>query len=286
MRAQILDGKTLAHNIRQRLKSKMALLCERGEAPPHLVVVLVGQNVPSQIYVSNKMKACEEVGVLSTLLSYNENISEAELLEQIKTLSQDPAVDGILVQLPLPFHINSERILLAIHPLKDVDGFHPENIGLLAVNTSRLTPATPRGIVELLEHHLRKLEGLHAVIVGASNIVGRPTALSLLNRRCTVSICHSKTQDLKAMTQQADLLISATGRQGLITANHVKPGAVVVDVGIHRLENGKVVGDVLFEEVAERAAWITPVPGGVGPMTIAGLLENTFAARELQRGQT
>ncbi len=283
MTAHILDGKALAQSIRLRLKLKVERLREKGEAPPHLVVVLVGQNVPSQIYVGHKIKACEEVGVLSTLLSYNENISEAELLGQIKTLSEDPAVDGILVQLPLPFHINNKLILLAIDPLKDVDGFHPENIGLLAVNTPRLTPATPRGIMELLEHYVRKLEGLHAVIVGASNIVGRPTALSLLNRRCTVSICHSKTQNLMAMTKQADVLISATGNHGLITKDHVKPGAIVVDVGIHRLESGKVVGDVLFDEVAEHVAWITPVPGGVGPMTIAGLLENTFAARELCR---
>ncbi len=281
MSAQILDGKQLAGAIRQNLKQKLAHQLEGAQRAPALAVILVGRHAASEIYVSHKIKACAEVGIAGECLRFANSITEAELLSQIHKLNQDPRIDGILVQLPLPAHIDNEKILLALDPLKDVDGFHPENIGLLAVRAPRLSPATPRGIMQLLEHFIGDIKGMHAVIVGASNIVGRPTALELLNRRCTVTICHSQTRDLIKLTQQADLLIAAAGVHGLITAAHIQPKAIVVDVGIHRLESGKVVGDVLFDEVAAKASWITPVPGGVGPMTIVGLLQNTLEAYQL-----
>ncbi len=280
MSARILDGKQLAASMRLALKQKLAAR-PQGRRAPGLAVVLVGDHAASQIYVNHKIKACTEVGIQGQCLHFPESITENELLITLMQLNQDPSIDGILVQLPLPPHIDNEKILLAIHPLKDVDGFHPENIGLLAVRAPRLSPATPRGIMQLLEHFVGEIKGLHAVVVGASNIVGRPMALELLNRRCTVTICHSQTRDLKSFTEQADLLVAAAGVHGLITASHVKEDAIVVDVGIHRLPNGQVVGDVLFDEVAAKTSWITPVPGGVGPMTIVGLLENTIEAYQL-----
>jgi methylenetetrahydrofolate dehydrogenase (NADP+)/methenyltetrahydrofolate cyclohydrolase len=283
MSAQILDGKHLAATIRQNLKQKIS--DQNHTRPPALAVILVGEHAASEIYVSHKLKACGEVGILGHCLRFPETITEAELLTTLHRLNQDPAVDGILVQLPLPPHIDNAKILLALDPLKDVDGFHPENIGLLAVRAPRLSPATPRGIMQLLEHYVGEVKGMHAVIVGASNIVGRPTALELLNRQVTVTICHSQTRDLMNLTQQADLLVAAAGVHGLITAEHIKQNAIVVDVGIHRLHSGQVVGDVLFDEVASKASWITPVPGGVGPMTIVGLLENTLEAYQLNLGK-
>ncbi|MCX7122787.1 MAG: bifunctional methylenetetrahydrofolate dehydrogenase/methenyltetrahydrofolate cyclohydrolase FolD [Gammaproteobacteria bacterium] len=285
MTAQILDGKKLAAQIREGLRQKLAAQRSDVLRAPALTVILVGDHPASQIYVSHKIKACEEVGIHSEYLHFPASMSEAELLGTIMSLNQNHHIDGILVQLPLPAHIHNEKILLALDPLKDVDGFHPENIGLLAVRASRLSPATPRGIMQLLEHSVGDLKGMHAVIVGASNIVGRPTALELLNRRVTVTICHSQTRDLINLTRQADLLISATGMHGLITAEHIKPAAIVVDVGIHRLASGQLVGDVLFDDVAEKASWITPVPGGVGPMTIVGLLQNTIEAYQLNLGK-
>ncbi len=285
MPGQILDGKHLATVIRQRLKQQLADQIQAHQRAPALAVILVGAHAASEIYVSHKIKACGEVGIVGHCLRFPETIQEAELLATIQTLNHDPSVDGILVQLPLPAHINNEKILLALDPLKDVDGFHPENIGLLAVRAPRLSPATPRGIMQLLEHYIGEIKGLHAVIVGASNIVGRPTALELLNRQVTVTVCHSQTRNLIGLTQQADLLIAAAGVHGLITAAHVRQDAIVVDVGIHRLESGKVVGDVCFDEIAAKASWITPVPGGVGPMTIVGLLQNTIEAYQLNLGK-
>ena len=285
MTAQILDGKQFAARIREGLKQKLAEQRDSHQRAPALTVILVGDNPASQIYVNHKIKACAEVGIRSEYLHFPATTSEAELLGTIVTLNQNRNIDGILVQLPLPSHIHNEKILLALDPLKDVDGFHPENIGLLAVRAPRLSPATPRGIMQLLEHYVGELKGMHAVMVGASNIVGRPTALELLNRRVTVTICHSQTHNLINHTQQADLLIAAAGVHGLITAKHIKPNAIVVDVGIHRLESGQLVGDVLFDEVAQKASWITPVPGGVGPMTIAGLLQNTLEAYQLNLGK-
>ncbi len=285
MSAQILDGKKLAATIRQSLKQKLAEQLQYAKRPPALVVILVGGHAASEIYVSHKIKACTEVGIASQCLRFPDTVAEADLLATLYTLNQDSSIDGILVQLPLPAHIDNEKILLALDPLKDVDGFHPENIGLLAVRAPRLSPATPRGIMQLLEHFVGDVKGLHAVIVGASNIVGRPTALELLNRRCTVTICHSQTRDLMSLTRQADVLIAAAGVHGLITAAHIQQNAIVVDVGIHRLESGQVVGDVLFDAVAAKASWITPVPGGVGPMTIVGLLQNTIEAYQLNLGK-
>ncbi len=278
MPAQILDGKGLATELRQGLRQRVAALRQQGARAPALVVILVGEGAASRIYVNHKIKACEEVGITATLLHFEADVSEAALLQLIQKCNADPEIDGLLVQLPLPPHIANEKILLAIDPAKDVDGFHPENIGLLAVKAPRLSPATPRGIMQLLNHFVGSVEGLHAVVVGASNIVGRPMALELLNQRCTITVCHSKTHSLAHFTTQADILVAAAGVHGLITAAHVKTGAIVVDVGIHRLPTGQVVGDVLFDEVATKAAWITPVPGGVGPMTIVGLLQNTFEA--------
>ena len=285
MSAQILDGKQFAAHIRQGLKQKLAEQRDSHQRPPALTVILVGDNPASQVYVSHKIKACAEVGIRSECLRFPATMSEAELLGTIVNLNHDRNIDGILVQLPLPAHIDNEKILLALDPLKDVDGFHPENIGLLAVRAPRLSPATPRGIMQLLEHYVGELKGMHAVMVGASNIVGRPTALELLNRRVTVTICHSQTRDLISLTKQADLVIAAAGVHGLITAEHIKADAIVVDVGIHRLESGQLVGDVLFDEVMQKASWITPVPGGVGPMTIAGLLQNTLEAYQLNLGK-
>lgn len=276
--AQILDGKMLASSKRLDLKNKVDFHVQQGNRAPSIAVILIGQDPASTIYVSHKIKACAEVGIQSLLFQFDFSISERAILNKIQALNADTGVDGILVQLPLPPHINKEVILLAIDPLKDVDGFHPENIGLLAVGAPRLSPATPRGIMQILDFYRLSVSGLHAVIVGASNIVGRPMALELLNRDATVTICHSKTQNLESLTQQADLLIAAAGVQGLIRAAHVKLGAVVIDVGMHRSSLGQVHGDVQFDEVCQRASWISPVPGGVGPMTIIGLLENTLEA--------
>jgi methylenetetrahydrofolate dehydrogenase (NADP+)/methenyltetrahydrofolate cyclohydrolase len=276
MTAKLLDGKKVAAQIREQVAEKTAELKRQGVVPG-LSVVLVGEDPASKVYVGQKEKACREAGFKSDLLELAETTTQEELLSVIGRLNGDPSVHGILVQLPLPARIDPEAVIAAIDPAKDVDGFHPVNVGHLVSGVPGMVPCTPLGIVRMLESYGIPLAGKHAVIVGRSSIVGKPMAHLLLARDCTVTVCHSRTPDLGFFTRQADILVAAVGRPKLITADMVKPGAVVVDVGINRLETG-LVGDVDFEAVREVAAWITPVPGGVGPLTIAMLLENTLSA--------
>ncbi|EKA8518706.1 bifunctional methylenetetrahydrofolate dehydrogenase/methenyltetrahydrofolate cyclohydrolase FolD [Campylobacter coli] len=271
----LLDGKTLSAKIKQELKEKNKMLKENG-VETCLAVILVGNDPASQTYVNSKAKACEECDIKSLVYRLDENTTQNELLALINTLNHDDSVHGILVQLPLPKHISKDLILESIISSKDVDGFHPINVGYLNLGLeSGFLPCTPLGVMKLLKAYDINLEGLDSVVIGASNIVGRPMATMLLNASCTVSICHIKTKDLSAYTQKADLIIVAAGCVNLLRADMVKEGAIIIDVGINRLENGKIVGDVDFEEVSKKASFITPVPGGVGPMTIVMLLENT-----------
>lgn len=276
---KIIDGKACAEHCRNALKERVEKLKAR-KITPGLAVVLVGNNPASEVYVKNKIIACEKLGVFSQKIALKEETSEAELLAHIKKLNADPKIHGILVQLPLPRQINEEAILKAIAPEKDVDGFHAQNLGKLVQNTAGLVACTPKGIIRLLDEEKIEIEGKNAVVIGRSTIVGKPLALLLINRGATVTVCHSKTQNLSAHTKNADILIVAIGCAEFVTAEMVKDGAVVIDVGINRLENGKLAGDVDFDSVKEKASAITPVPGGVGPMTIAMLLENTIAAAE------
>ncbi len=276
MTARLLDGKKVAQGIREDVAKKTEELKSVG-LKPGLTVVLVGDDPASKVYVGQKEKACREVGFKSDLLELSGATTQEELLEVIGRLNGDPSVHGILVQLPLPRRIDPDAVLEAIDPAKDVDGFHPVNVGHLVAGIPCMVPCTPLGVVRMLESYGIDLAGKHAVIVGRSAIVGKPMAHLLLAKDCTVTICHSRTPDLASFTRQADLLVAAVGRPRLITADMVKPGAVVVDVGINRLETG-LVGDVDFEAVREVAGWVTPVPGGVGPLTIAMLLENTLTA--------
>lgn len=278
MPAKILDGNALARKIREEIKAKTEERSKQDLPPPGLAVVLVGDDPASGVYVGKKQQACEQVGFYSTVIREPADISEARLLSLIDELNQSPDIHGILVQLPLPAHINSSAIIEAITPEKDVDGFHPYNIGRLAQRSATLRPCTPKGVMRLLEHHGISLKGMDVCMVGSSNIVGRPMALELLDADCSVAICHRHTKDLKHYVSNADLVVVAVGKPNLIPGDWIKPGAVVVDVGINRLESGKLVGDVCFESAAERASWITPVPGGVGPMTVSCLLENTLEA--------
>jgi|SRR5690606_26178487 len=279
MTARLIDGKALATRIRARLRETVAGL----PRPPGLAVVLVGDDPASQVYVGHKRRDCEEIGFRSLAYDLPAATTQDELLTRIDALNADPAVDGILVQLPLPAHIDSRLVIERIHPDKDVDGFHPYNIGRLAQRNPALRPCTPYGIIKLLESIGEPFKGRHAVVVGASNIVGRPMALELLLAGATTTSCHRFTGDLQPYVSQADILIVAVGKPGLIAGDWIKPGATVVDVGMNRLGNGQLTGDVEFGKAAERAAWITPVPGGVGPMTRAMLLENTLQAAR-QRG--
>ena len=274
MTANLLDGKKIAGEIREDVARRTEELKRRGVVPG-LSVILVGEDPASKVYVGQKEKACRETGFKSDLLRLPETTTQAELLSLIGRLNGDPSVHGILVQLPLPAGIDPEAVIAAIDPAKDVDGFHPVNIGHLVSGVGGMVPCTPLGIVRMLESYRIPLAGKHAVVVGRSSIVGKPLAHLLLARDCTVTICHSRTPDLGYFTRQADILVAAVGRPRLIKADMVKPGAVVVDVGINRLETG-LVGDVDFDAVREVAGWITPVPGGVGPLTIAMLLENTL----------
>ena len=281
MSAQILDGKAIAAEIRGALKRQVDTIIDAGGRPPGLAVVLVGDNPASEIYVRNKRKACAEVGFHSELHELSAETPQEKLLDLIDTLNADERIDGILVQLPLPDHIDEEAVIERILPTKDVDGFHPYNVGRLVLRMPLLRPCTPKGIMSMLERTGRKIEGLDAVIVGQSNIVGRPMALELLAARCTITVCHTRTKDLADKVRRADLVVAAAGRPRLVVGDWIKQGALVIDVGMNRLADGKLVGDVDFEGARERAAWITPVPGGVGPMTIASLLENTLQAAEL-----
>ncbi len=279
---KILDGKALSAQIKIELAQKVADLKASG-VEPALAVILVGDDAASHTYVNNKAKACEQCEIKSFVYKLAENTTQSELLALINTLNFDDSVDGILVQLPLPKHIDKAVILEAISVYKDVDGFHPFNVGLLNTGfEGALLPCTPLGVVKLLKAYDINVEGLNAVIIGASNIVGRPMATMLLNLGATVSICHIKTKDLSLYTRQADLIVVAAGCVGLLRADMVKDGVIVVDVGINRLENGKLVGDVDFESVSKKASFISPVPGGVGPMTIAMLLENTLKAAQIR----
>lgn len=279
MPAQVIDGKTIAQQVRAEWKIRADTLKARGTTPG-LAVIIVGEDPASRVYVSNKVKACAELGLHSEHIALPADITEAELLARISSLNANPKTHGILVQLPLPRHIDSTKVLEAICPDKDVDGFHPMNVGALVTGSPRFLPCTPYGAMVLLDKSGITIEGKHAVIVGRSNIVGKPMALQLLQNNATVTICTSKTRDLAHHTRDADILVVATGKPRMITGNMIKPGAAVIDVGINRLPDGKLAGDVDFESACKVAGWITPVPGGVGPMTITMLVANTVQAAE------
>lgn len=283
MSAQLIDGNALAKHIRSEAAQRAARLTERGHQPG-LAVVLVGDDPASQVYVRNKVKACEDNGFHSSLDRYPADLSEADLLARIDALNRDPKIHGILVQLPLPKHIDSHKVLEAIAPEKDVDGFHVANAGALMTGAPLFRPCTPYGCMKMLESIHYPLRGARAVVVGASNIVGKPMAMLLLQAGATVTICNSKTLDIGAHTREADVIVAAVGKRNLITAGMVKPGAVVIDVGMNRDDAGKLCGDVDFAGVREVAGYITPVPGGVGPMTITMLLVNTLEAAERAAG--
>jgi len=278
--ARVIDGRAAAALLRAEFVPRIELLRQRTNITPGLAVVLVGNNPASAIYVSNKVRACEEIGIRSLRFDLPESTDTDSLVRTIESLNADPAVHGILVQLPLPPHIDMRRVLETISVRKDVDGFHLYNVGGLVVGNTIFSPCTPYGVVKLLEYERIKVEGQNVVVVGASNIVGKPMALMLMQRDATVCICHAKTRDLAQFTILADILIVAAGKPRLILPQMVKTGAVVIDVGINRLPDGSITGDVDFEGVAAKASFITPVPGGVGPMTITMLLENTIAAAE------
>jgi methylenetetrahydrofolate dehydrogenase (NADP+) / methenyltetrahydrofolate cyclohydrolase len=281
MAAQILDGKSLAAQVRAAVKARVAALSQRG-MKPGLAVILAGDDPASRVYVRHKTLACEETGVHSRVIKLDSSVGQERVLDEVHALNADPAVHGILVQLPLPRQVDSARVLAAVSPGKDVDGFHAVNLGALVAGAPRFVPCTPAGVMRLLQHAQVSIQGKHAVVLGRSNIVGKPLALLLLQKDATVTICHSKSQDLEKITREADILMAAVGRAKLVTAAMVKPGACVVDVGVNRGADGKLVGDVDFDAVKNVAGSITPVPGGVGPMTIAMLLENCLRAAENQ----
>lgn len=281
MTANIIDGKAIAQSLLLTLKQQVEQQVEGGMRAPCLAVVLVGADPASAIYVNNKRKACEKVGIKSIAHDLPSETTEADLFDLVTKLNEDPGVDGILVQSPLPAHMDESKLIEHIHPNKDVDGFHPYNIGRLAVRQPVLRSCTPYGVIKLLQTIDRPIKGMDAVVVGVSNHVGRPMALELLLAGATVTSCHRHTKDLAAVVANADLVIAAAGKPGLIQGEWIKEGAVVVDIGINRLPSGKLVGDVDFELAKERASWITPVPGGVGPMTVATLMENTVLAQSM-----
>ena len=282
---QIIDGKAISAEIRQHIKTRVEQRIAEGKRAPGLAVVLVGNNPASEVYVGAKRKACEEVGFKSVSHNLSDQTTQVELLGLIEALNNDDTIDGILVQLPLPAQISTDAVIEAIHPDKDVDGFHPYNIGRLALRKPVLQPCTPKGIMTLLEKTGETIKGKHAVIVGASNIVGRPMGLELLLAGTTVTTTHRFTQGLEAFVRQADIVVVAVGKPNFIPGEWIKSGAIVIDVGINRMDDGKLCGDVEYATAAQNASWITPVPGGVGPMTICTLLENTLqAAEELHKG--
>ncbi|UUE56509.1 bifunctional methylenetetrahydrofolate dehydrogenase/methenyltetrahydrofolate cyclohydrolase FolD [Pectobacterium aroidearum] len=280
MAAKIIDGKTIAQQVKDEVAARVTQRLAAGKRAPGLAVVLVGENPASQIYVSSKRKVCEEVGFISRSYDLPATTTESELLTLIDQLNADQAIDGILVQLPLPEGIDNTKVIERIAPSKDVDGFHPYNVGRLCQRAPLLRACTPRGIITLLERYNIDTFGLNAVVVGASNIVGRPMSLELLLAGCTTTVTHRFTKNLRHHVENADLLVVAVGKPGFIPGEWIKPGAIVLDVGINRLESGKVVGDVEFEAAQERASYISPVPGGVGPMTVATLIQNTLQACE------
>ncbi|MCY0966413.1 bifunctional methylenetetrahydrofolate dehydrogenase/methenyltetrahydrofolate cyclohydrolase FolD [Parathalassolituus penaei] len=282
MTAKLIDGNAKAKAIREEIRTRVDARLEKGLRAPGLAVILVGTDPASQVYVAHKRRDCEQVGIISKAYDLPETTTQQELLDLIEELNQDATVDGILVQLPLPAGLSSSEILERIDPKKDVDGFHPFNMGRLAQRIPMLRPCTPAGVIDLLDATGVDIKGMHAVVVGASNIVGRPMSLELLLRGCTVTTCHRFTANLQHHVGEADLLVVAVGKPGIVNSEWIKPGALVIDVGINRGAEGKLVGDIDFDTAAERAGFITPVPGGVGPMTRAKLLENTlFACEEL-----
>jgi methylenetetrahydrofolate dehydrogenase (NADP+)/methenyltetrahydrofolate cyclohydrolase len=282
MTARLLDGKAVAARVTDEVRADVARRAAAGRATPGLAVVMVGENAASQVYVRNKRRTTEAVGMRSFAFDPPADVPEAELLALIDRLNGDPQVHGILVQLPLPPQIDPARVIERIDPRKDVDGFHPYNVGRLVVKSPLLRPCTPWGCMRLLAETGESLVGRHAVVIGQSNIVGRPMALELLMARCTVTICHSATRDLPSIVRQGDIVVAAVGKARMVQGEWIKAGAMVLDVGMNRLPDGKLVGDVDFDAAARHAAWITPVPGGVGPMTVATLLANTLRAAELQ----
>ena len=286
MTANIIDGKAIAAELLAEVRAGVEARIDSGRGAPGLAVVMIGENPASRIYVRNKRRTTEAAGIRSFAHDLPAATSEGEVLALIAKLNADPAVNGVLVQLPLPPHIGSERVIEALDPRKDVDGFHPYNIGRLVLKMPTLRPCTPWGAMRLLASTGETLAGLHAVVIGQSNIVGRPMALELLMARCTVTVCHSATRDLPGIVRQADIVVAAVGKANFVQGDWIKPGARVIDVGINRDAHGKLAGDVDFAAARERAGWITPVPGGVGPMTIATLLANTLRAVELQESGT
>ena len=283
MTAQIINGKEIAASVRQEIRKEVEELKEKGFVPG-LAVILVGDNQASQTYVRNKEKACLDLGMHSVLIKKPATLSQEELIENINELNQDDSIHGILVQLPLPNHINEKAIIEAISPEKDVDGFHPINIGRMMTGQSAFLPCTPYGVMVMLQHINYNLEGKHVVVVGRSNIVGKPQGQLMLNANATVTICHSKTKDLAYYTKQADVIVAAVGKRNTITADHIKEGAVIIDVGMNRNDEGKLCGDVDYEGVLDKASYVTPVPGGVGPMTITMLMKNTVQSAQKAYG--
>ena len=281
--AKIIDGKKISQEIKDELKERVAALKEKG-VEVTLAVIQVGNNPASTVYVGNKKKACAYVGIKSLAYELPEETTEAELLELVEKLNKDDSVNGILVQLPLPKHIDEDKVIKTISPEKDVDGFHPESVGKLSIGQKGFVSCTPAGIIQLLKRSDIEIDGKECVIIGRSNIVGKPMAMLLLRENGTVTITHSHTKDLKEVTRRADILIVAIGRTKFVTADYIKEGAVVIDVGMDRDENGKLCGDVDFENVKDKCSFITPVPGGVGPMTIAMLMKNTLTAAKIQNG--
>ncbi len=280
MSAKLLEGKVIATQLRHKIQQQVQARIEEGLRPPGLAVILIGDHSASQVYVRHKRNACAEVGIISKSFNLPYNTSQEKLLALLDQLNENNEIDGILVQLPLPDHIDSEFVIERIVPHKDVDGFHPYNVGRLALRLPLLRSCTPKGVMTLLAHTGVDLAGLDAVIIGQSNIVGRPMALELLAARCTITICHSRTRDLMTKVQHADIVVAAVGKPRLITGDWIKSGAIVIDVGMNRLDNGRLAGDVDFTTASQQASWITPVPGGVGPMTVASLLENTLQAAQ------
>ncbi len=280
--AILIDGKETARAVRGEIRDAVAAFTKESGVIPGLAVVIVGDDPASRVYVRNKHRACEEVGIRSDVHALPADTSEAELLTLVARLNADPTVNGILVQLPLPKHLDEEKVILAIDPAKDVDAFHPVNVGKIMIGNFTFAPCTPAGVMELLRHYNIPVAGKHCVIIGRSNIVGKPQAMLMLKENATVTVCHSRTVGLADITRTADILVAAVGRPGFVTADMVRDGAVVIDVGINRTAEGKLCGDVEFAAVSEKASYITPVPGGVGPMTITMLLKNTLAAAKDQ----
>ena len=280
--ATIIDGKAVAKSVREEIRNAVDAMVALTGKRPGLAVVIVGNDPASQVYVRNKKRACEEAGMLSEEYVLAEETTEAELLSLVQKLNKDPKINGILVQLPLPAHLDPEKVILAIDPAKDVDAFHPQNVGKIMIGNYSFLPCTPAGVMELLKYYGIRAEGKHCVIVGRSNIVGTPQAMLMLKENATVTICHSRTKALSSITRQADIIVAAVGKANFLTGDMVKEDAVVIDVGINRMADGKLCGDVDFATVEPKASYITPVPGGVGPMTIAMLLKNTLTAAKEQ----